>query len=597
MSQAFISPFRYAGLVILLVLVFGGIFGRLFYLHVWEQERLGRILERNRQKFEVLEASRGNILDIRGNLLATTREVIELGVDPQLLKPEDFDQMPALARLLQKNLGELIATCSKKTVTLEGPDGEEIRAIRWQKLADKLDEATYQKIQTLGIKAVYGNRKFERVYPGGGLAAHILGFVNKEGQASGGVEQFMDFYLRGQYGWRESEKDGCRRELAHLRSREVLPMHGLNIELSIDSMVQHTIEQALTRIVDLYHPESASIIVSDPSSGFILGLANVPSFDPNRFFEYPLDSHRNRAVTDIFEPGSTFKIVPACAALTEGLVDLKDVVDCSVSQLPYKGKMLSLPKDHRPMGELTIEEVITKSSNRGVAYLGVKLGAERLYDYARAFGYGELTGYGPGGEVQGMLHPVNRWDGLTISRLPMGHALAATPMQVHYATSVIANQGILMQPQVVRRVVDQKGEVIAHFSPRAKRRVVSTAVAHSMSDLLAKSVVEGTAKRAMVPNFEVAGKSGTTQKIINGAYSKSNHVASFSGYFPASRPRFVITVVVDNPKLQGCAYGSRVAAPVFKEIADHLIRYYALVPPSQDRNLLALKEKKNDWVR
>ncbi len=596
MSRTFISPFRYIALASVIVVVFGVVLGRLVYLHVWEQERLGRIVERNRQKFEVLEASRGTILDAKGNLLATTREVIELGVDPQMIKPEDLDQINALARLIQKTPAEVQAIFSNKAIQVEGPDGEEMRLVRWQKLADAIDEPTYQKIQALGIKAVYGNRKFERMYPGGFLAAHVLGFVNKEGVSAGGVEQFMDFYLRGQHGWRESERDGCRRELAHLRSREVLPTHGLNVELSIDSMVQHTIEQALAKVIDTYHPDSATIIVSDPLTGFILGLANVPSFDPNRFFAYPLETHRNRAITDLFEPGSSFKIVSAAGALTEGLVTLNDEVDCTVNQMEYRGRMVPIPKDYKPMGRLTVEEVIMKSSNRGAAYLGMKLGAERLYDYARAFGYGELTGYGPAGEVRGILHPVNRWDGLTIGRLPMGHALAATPMQVHYAMSVMANQGVLMQPQLVQRVTSEAGETVATFAPRIKRRVLSTTMAHTVSDVLLKGT-SASGARAAVPGFEVAGKSGTTQKIVNGGYSTQSHISSFSGYFPASRPRFVITVVVDNAHLKGCGYGSIVAAPVFKEVAEGLIRYYGLTPPNEERNLLALREKKNDWVR
>lgn len=570
--------------------------GRLVYLHVCEKDRLGRIVERNRQKFEVLEASRGNILDCRGNILATTREVIEIGVDPQSIKDEDWSKLPALAAILHQPINELKNAFSRKTIRVEGPDGDEVRLIRWQKIADAADEVTYQAVLDLGIKAVYGNRKFERVYPGGFLAAHVLGFVNKEGVACGGVESFMDFYLRGQHGWRESERDGCRRELAHLRSREVLPMHGLNVELSIDLMVQHTIERALSKVVDTYSPDSATIIVSDPSTGFILGIANVPSYDPNRFFEYSIDDHRNRAITDLFEPGSTFKIVPAAGALSEGLVKLQDVVDCGISHVDYRGKKLHLPKDHRPMGLLTMEQVISKSSNRGAAYMGMQLGPDKLYQYARAFGFGEETGFGFAGEGKGILHSVKDWDGLTITRMPMGHAICATPLQVHYAMSVIANQGVLMQPQIVSRIFDSKSQTIASFTPKAKRRVISTALSHTMSDLLVKVVSEGTSTKANISGFEVAGKSGTSQKIINGKYSNQKHVASFSGYFPASRPRFVITVVVDGAHVDGCAYGSRVAAPVCREVAEELIRYYGLTPPNENKNTIALRNKKNDRI-
>lgn len=598
MKPTFITSVRYMTIVWIVLGAFCLLFGRLVYLHVWEKERLGRIIERNRQKFEVLEASRGHIVDAKGNLLATTREIIELGVDPQLVQEDDLKKLPQLSRLLHLPIEQLRLAFSTKTFTLEGIDGEEVRLIRWKKLADKIDESTYQSIQKLGIKAIYGNRKFERIYPGGALAAHVLGFVNKEGISCDGVEAFMDFYLRGQHGWRESERDGCRRELAHLRSREVLPKHGLNVGLSIDIMVQYAIEQVLAQAVDQYKPDSATIIVSDPSTGFILGLANVPTYDPNQFFNYPIDSHRNRAVTDLFEPGSTFKIVPAAGALNEGLVSLSHVVDCSLAQVEYKGRKLNLPKDHRPMDHLTVEQIITKSSNRGVAYLGMQLGAESLYHYAKHFGFGEPTGYGLSAEAKGILHSPKSWDALTITRLPMGHAVCATPIQVHYAMSVIANQGVLMQPQVVEKVFDDGGELVVQFQPKAKRRVISTTLAHTLSDVLTKVVgPEGTSKRAAIPEFEVAGKSGTSQKIIHGQYSHDSHVASFSGFFPASRPRFVVTVVVDNPKLKGCGYGSQVAAPLFKQVAEQLIRYYGLVPPASRQSLVTLKNRKNPYDR
>ena len=597
MNRLLIARYRYTALLLGVAIAFAIILGRLSYLHIFEQDRLGRIVERNRQKFEVLQACRGRIVDAHGNLLATTREVIELGVDPQMIQPDHLPKITQLAKILNLPSEELTSKILTKTAVTEGPDGEEIRLIRWQKLADAIDESTYEKVLSLGIKGIYGNRKYERWYPGGSLGAHALGFVNKEGVASGGVEAYMDFYLHGQHGWRESENDGRRKEIAHLRHREVSPHHGLNVELSLDLMIQDVVEQEIRKVVAEYDPDNATVIVSDPATGFILALANYPTFDLNYFFQYPIDTHRNRAVTDLFEPGSTFKIVPAAGALTEGVVELTDKVDCSLSKVEYKGRQLSLPKDHRPMGVLSIEEVITHSSNRGAAHMAMKMGEKKLYDYARAFGFGQPTGFGPGGEVNGVLHPVSKWDGLTISRMPMGHALAATPMQVHYAMSVIANQGVLMQPQIVQRVFDEKGESIASFAPKAKSRVIHTDVAHTVSDLLSKVVSDGTSKRAQVNGFEVAGKSGTSQKIINGKYSQSHHVASFSGFFPASRPQFVITVVVDNAKVKGTAWGSLVAAPIFKNIAESLIKYYALIPPAENKNLIAFKEKYHDRIQ
>ena len=420
------------------------------------------------------------------------------------------------------------------------------------------------------------------------MAAHMLGYVNREGTPTSGVERYMDFYLRGQDGRRESERDGRRRELAQFRSSEIPPADGYDIILSLDMVVQHIVERELENIVDEMNPKGATIIVSDPSTGYILGLANYPSFDLNYYNEADLASQRNIAVTDIFEPGSTFKIVVASAALEESIVTLDTKFNCGNNVIWVKGKALKLPRDSHDHGLMSVEEIVMKSSNRGAAHLGVKLGAKRLYKYARAFGFGEKTQFPFGGEVRGMLHPVKKWDGLTITRLPMGHAVGVTPMQIHFAMSTIANGGILMKPQVVKQIVskeepvfvDDNGASVLPFEPTQKRRVLSKQTAQTMAKLLTGVVSpDGTANGAAIEGFEVAGKTGTSQKIIDGQYSSSHHVGSFSGFFPASRPRVAITVIVDDAQLKGrIAYGSTVAVPSFKAISEQLIQYLGINP-------------------
>lgn len=597
MSRAFIPTARFAWVTVCVCVAFGVILARLFFLHIWDQGRLLQIVERNRQKFEVIAASRGDVVDARGNVLATTRSVVELGVDPQSVREADLGKLSELAQMLKLPLGEVEQKVTTKIRYVDGPDGSEIRKVYWRELADGLDEGTYQKVLDLGIKGVYGNRKYERVYPSGSQAAHVLGFVNKEGSAVMGVEQKMDFYLRGQNGWRESERDGGRRELPQFRSREVEPTDGLHVELTIDSMVQHIIEQELVRINQEFTPEYATIIVSEPSTGFILGLANTPAFNPNEFWKAPMDAHRNRAITDVYEPGSTFKMVPFGGAINEQVVRLDDEIDCSVSTVEYRGQPVKLPKDHKPMDTLSVHDVIVRSSNRGVAQIAMKLGSERLYDYAQAFGFGEKTGFLGVGEVSGTLHPLRAWDRLTISRMPMGHAVSATPMQVHYSTSVVANQGILMEPRIVRRVFDEANETVIDFSPHPKRRVMSGAAASTVAGVLAKvgSASKNTGKNS-TKGYQFAGKSGTSQKIINGRYSRQHHVASFSGFFPANQPRFVITVVIDDPKCTGTGYGSRVAAPAFRNVAQELIRYYGIQPEPETEKLFAWKGWNHDRI-
>ncbi len=588
MSKGFISAFR-LGIVCVGVLAgFAGIGTRLVHLQVVQRDDLLRQVERARKKVAVLKARRGSIFDVHGNLMASSRSFIEVGVDPHSTVEEDADKLPQLASLLELPVSEVVAAFDTKTAFRRSKNGNETGQIRWRKLNELVGEDTYDRILELKIKGVYGNRDFRRTYPGGSLAAHMLGYVNREGTPTSGVERYMDFYLRGQDGRRESEQDGRRRELAQFRSSEIPPADGYDIILSLDMVVQHIVERELENIVDEMNPKGATIIVSDPSTGYILGLANYPSFDLNYYNEADLASQRNIAVTDIFEPGSTFKIVVASAALEESIVTLDTKFNCGNNVIWVKGKALKLPRDSHDHGLMSVEEIVMKSSNRGAAHLGVKLGAKRLYKYARAFGFGEKTQFPFGGEVRGMLHPVKKWDGLTITRLPMGHAVGVTPMQIHFAMSTIANGGILMKPQVVKQIVskeepvfvDDNGASVLPFEPTQKRRVLSKQTAQTMAKLLTGVVSpDGTANGAAIEGFEVAGKTGTSQKIIDGQYSSSHHVGSFSGFFPASRPRVAITVIVDDAQLKGrIAYGSTVAVPSFKAISEQLIQYLGINP-------------------
>lgn len=578
-------------LFIAMMIVFAVVFARLFYLHIWEQEKLIGVVERTRQKFDIIRACRGNIVDKRGNLLATTYSAIELGVDPQGFREEDRGKWESLASLINVRIEEIEKAFTEKFRKVKDKEGiEDVRQIRWHKLVNDLDEARYEKVMALEIKGVYGNRRYERTYPQGALAAHVLGFSNKEGNAVMGVESFMDFYLNGQDGWRETERDGHRRELAQFRTREVKAVNGLNVELTIDIMVQHAIEEEIERIIKECNAKAATIIVSEPSTGYILGLANYPSFDPNEFWKYDIETHRNRAITDRYEPGSPFKSITFSAVVNESLVSLDETYDCSIDRVDYNGRIVRLPKDDRPFNILSTRDVIKKSSNRGIAQMAMRLENQKYCDYIRSFGFGEKTGYGPGGEVSGVVHDVKDWDGLTIGRLPMGHAIDCTPMQMHYAMSVIANQGVLMQPQVVKRIFDEEGKTIIDFMPRARRRVISVETAETVATILSEVVgPEGTSKRASINGYNVAGKSGTSQKIINGRYSKQHHVASFSGFFPVDNPRLMITVVVDEAKIGRVSYGGVVAAPAFRNIGESLIQYLNIQPSYTPDNLIAWK--------
>lgn len=595
MNRAFVSSQRLNIIGIVILFAFLALLCRLFYLHVWNQEKLTSTIDRNRQNFQVVAARRGNIVDCRGNLLATTASSLTLGVDPQVVRPEDLGKFEALGVLLGRDPEELKALAQEKYKRPKNAEAAELHLVRWKKIAEGISDDVYEKIMKLGIKGVYGNRKHDRTYPSGSLAAHVLGFVNKEEQPVGGVEQFLDFYLRGQDGWRESEKDGKRRELVQFTAREVEPVNGDHVQLSLDLVVQHAIEQEIKRIVDEMDPVSATIIVSEPSTGYLLGLANYPTYDPNEFWKYDIDFHRNRAVSDVFEPGSPFKAVTIGAGFNESIINLEDVYDCSIDRLTYQGRIVRLPKDHRPFNQLTVRDIMRKSSNRGLAQIAMKLGDHKLYNYSRAFGFGEKTGYGPDGEVIGTVHPVKDWDGLTISRMPMGHAISCTPLQLHCAIGAIANGGVLMRPHIVKSVFDEAGNPVLVNPPEAKRRVFSEQTARLMAALLEEVVgPEGTCKRAAINGFNVAGKSGTSQKIIKGRYSTQEHVASFSGFFPSHNPRVHITIVIDGAKIGSVAYGGVVAAPAFRNVGERLIQHLCIKPNDAVRGWLAC-DKNQFW--
>lgn len=631
MSKGFASNYR-------IVVLAGGIFAclaclgaRLVFLHVVGRDRFLDGIDRARRQIIVEKARRGDILDAHGSILATSRSLIVLGVDPQSLRPEDEKKWPQLASLLGLPLAELtrifntktraasaVATPAAQTTGLvinfpsvsstatpaspvaqpagddddteldETPNEKGERPIRWAKLSESVEESAYADIEKLGIKGVYGNRVYRRAYPHNSLAAHIIGYVNKQGESAAGIEHYADFYLRGRDGWREGERDGLRRELAQFRTREVPAADGYSVMLSLDTTVQNMAEQELEYIAKKFQPEKATIIVSDPRTGFILAMANYPTFDLNEYSKVPKDeqgSMRNIAVADIYEPGSCFKIVAASGAINEGLVTPSTTFDCSLSKVDYKGKSRSLaPEDHHFENprSVPVRQIISYSSNRGAAQLAMLMGDEKFYSYARAFGFGQQSGFPVGGEQGGIMASPEKWDGLTITRMPMGHAIAATPLQMHMAMGVIASGGLLLRPQLITQIRDASGESVYRYTGVTRSRAISEQTARTMAAMLVRvASKEGTAPEAAIPNFEVAGKTGTTQKIINGHYSEKHHVASFVGFFPASNPQVAISVIIDDADAHaqgGIAYGKSVAAPSFKRLGERLIPYRNIKP-------------------
>jgi len=555
------------------------VIGRLVWLHWIDAPSLRAEALQRRYVFQEKACRRGEIRDAQDNLLAVSEDVWDIGVDPESLQKDDHNRAAEVAAVLRLPLATVKAAFNPAPrVDDEGVE----RRVRWVILARECDEPTMKKVQELKLKALRAELKYRRNYPKGQLAAHVVGYVNKEMVPSVGIEKALDGFLQGQKGWIESERDGHRREIASNRLREVAPVDGSTVVLTINSLVQNACEVALEKAANQYTPKSGIIIVSEPRTGRILGLANWPTFDLNKFFDpklAPMDSQRNRAVSDIYEPGSVFKIVSISGALEEHLITPNSVYDCGLTSVPYKGRMVSLPADSHPLGAVDVRHIVRESSNRGTVQIGMlyaeRFGEERFDKLIRSFGFGANTGLLTGAESGGMLIPPSRWDGLTVSRVPMGHSVSVTAMQMHYAMSVVAADGLLMQPQLVLRIEDPKTkQVVLSYPPRSKGRAITSGTAASMATLLrAVCGKGGTAPAADIPDYEVAGKTGTTQKIINGKYSSSHHVASFSGFFPVNDPKLAITVIIDEPHGEGVAYGGKVSAPIFREVALECIKW------------------------
>lgn len=309
-------------------------------------------------------------------------------------------------------------------------------------------------IEQLHISGLYGIEKERRIYPFGESCAHVTGFVNHDGIPISGVERYMDFYLRGQDGFISSEKDGRRRELVQYRTQNINTCNGYDITLTVDAKIQELVYHQIQQLVNEYSPQSASIIVSDVNTGEILAIGNYPSYNPNNYGKFLLDLMRNRAVSDVYEPGSTFKIVSASLALEYGLVNDDTTFNCSQNTTTNRGVVVKLPKDYTAFDKLSYVDVFRKSSNRGAVLMALMLGEDKLYEGIKRFGYGNKTGYGFDSEVNGILYSLKNWDTMAITRIPMGHCIAVTPMQTNFAMSVIASNGLQLSPQLFKSISD-----------------------------------------------------------------------------------------------------------------------------------------------
>ncbi len=527
---------------------------RLVFIQVVHGPRLAGYAERQQVVTVELAPDRGVIFD--RNLIPLTDN---LDVHSVCAHPREVDSPRAAARSLARVLGgdsrsyrELL---SKNT------------GFVW--LERQVSPARAHAVAALGIKGVELLPETKRVYPHGERACHVIGYTDIDGRGISGVEQQMDEWLRGTPATVEYHLDCVQQRSPAPSGSRIAPEDGESVVLTIDAVLQEICEVELERAIREQEAKGGTVIVQDPWTGEILAMANWPGFDCNRFSRYADECWRNRAVTDQFEPGSTFKVVTACAAIETGAADEKSVYYTSQGKRKFGSFTI---RDVKPHGWLTFRKALTKSSNIGFAQIGGAVGKIPLYSYARDFGFGCLTAINLPGEVRGTLRPPADWSRRSVHTIAIGQEIAVTALQLAGAYSAVANGGYLMEPHIVKAVLSDDGRVLEESQPCVVREVVRPEVAAVVRDMMKDIPVDGTGRKAAVAEFAVAGKTGTAQKVVPGirGYAPGKHVSSFAGFAPADDPGVVILVVVDEPKGRGL--GGEVAAPVFRRIVERVVR-------------------------
>ncbi len=560
--------------LVLVCFAFCGVFSifsyRLVQLQVVDHEKYVELAAEKHTTKITIHAQRGMIMDARNEVLAANIPVRTVVADASLVTDTE-----AFAKEVGEALEMDAADIREKLAT-----GRRYIVLK-KKVPEELAGELGRRLRELNLRGLTFEQDAVRSYPNGNSLAHGVGYTNHDYAGMDGVERMMDRFLRGEDGYRRIEHDRTGKELVVFRGREQPAKNGLNVRLTVDMGLQHIVDQELDKAIAQYKPRSAVVILMRPKTGEILAIANRPDFDPNAVGDADENARRNRAVTDMVEPGSTFKVVTVGAVWDQKIVNSNTTVFCENGRYAYGNKIL---RDHHPYGMLTVHDVLMKSSNIGSAKLAMQLGEQRLYDYMRRFGFGESTGLGLPGEIGGMVHPPHKWSKISITRIPMGHEVCVTPIQLLTAHCAIANDGVLMRPQIVKAIVDERGKSVANFPPVEVRRVLSTEAAREVRIAMRDVVSEkGTARLAIVPGYAAAGKTGTAQRVDpNGGYTPGKYVISFVGFLPAERPELACLVMLDDAVTEpGLNYGGTVAAPIFASIAQRAVRYLDIEPTAE----------------
>ncbi len=547
---------------------------RLVYLQIFCYGDFERRAQRQQQRSFDLSPKRGVIYDRAGRELA-----MSIQVDSAFVVPSEAPDLP--------NTISLIARITNDDPRVVLADCRAHKTFCW--VARKADGETIERIRALNLQGVHFQKEPKRFYPKRELAAQVLGYVGTDGQGLSGLERQFNEQLQGKPGKLMISVDARKRWFA---SVEKEPESGNNLVLTIDQNIQYIAERELERGMEETHAIAGTAIVENPRTGEILALTNRPTFNPNIRKEITNDALKDRAVSDVYEPGSTFKTVTVSAALEEKITRPEEMFDCQMGSIVINGMRI---RDSRRHGMLSVADIIAESSDVGAIKVALRLGDQRFYKYIRAFGFGQQTGIELPSETRGLTKPVERWSKVSLAAIAMGQEIGISPLQLATLISTIANDGVRVPPRIVAGTIAPRNtpQTIA-FHPAEGTRVISSLTAAQMRQMLQGVVLHGTARRAILEGYTSAGKTGTAQKVdpATGAYSKTKYVASFAGFAPINDPQIVVAVILDSAV--GLHQGGQVSAPVFQRIAQQTLEYLHVphdvqLPPSRQM-LLARRQ-------
>ena len=540
---------------------------RLIQLQVFEHPRLKtEVLEQNQNR-NTIHPKRGTIYDCMGDILARSLPIQSVFFSPFKGEPShlQIEKIKKLKKILDLSENELQSIYKRI---------EKNSSFIW--LKRKIDPAKEEKVKELSLSGVYFLEENKRFYPHGKLAAHLLGRVNIDDVGASGVEYKYNSVLEGKKGEHLILRDAKKREYRFETLKE--PEAGKDLILTIDETIQYYAEKELERAMRKTEASWGTVIISQPATGEILAMANYPTCDLNNPPPMPLELDRNKAIHHNFEPGSTFKIVTASAALEARKVNLTDSFDCSKGFIRVAGKTI---RDHELFGVLSFPEIIIHSSNVGTIQFGQSIGEEIFFETIKAFGFGKKTGIDLPAEEKGIFGPLDNWTQISAASLSIGYEISVTATQLLQAINVVANKGFIISPRVVKKILSSADEAME--KPYRRKRILSEKTALILTSILQNAVRRGTGITARINGYKVAGKTGTAQKFDPsiGGYSSTAHTSSFAGFVPADNPAISIVVVIDEPK--GPYTGGEVAAPLFRDIATLVLRYLRI--PKQDEHL------------